>query len=47
MSILFSTKRIYNLKSLSDPNVFNITVENGCVERAKNWKVLGVTFDEN
>ena len=46
-SVLFSTKRKYNLKNLSDPNVFNITVENRCVERVKNWKVLGVIFDEN
>ena len=46
-SMLFVTKRMYNLKNLSDPNVFNITVENGCVEGVKNWKVLGVIFDEN
>ena len=46
-SMLFVTKRMYNLKNLSDPNVFNITVENGCAERVKNWKVLGVIFDEN
>ena len=46
-SVLFSTKRKYNLKNLSDPNVFNITVENRCAERVKNWKVLGVIFDEN
>ena len=46
-SMLFATKDMYNLKILSDPNVFNITVENGCVERVKNWKVLGVIFDEN
>ena len=38
---------MHKLKNLSDPNVFNITVENGCVERVKNWKVLGVIFDEN
>ena len=45
-SMLFATKRVYNLKNLSDPNVFNInllkynilfiTVENGCAERVKN-----------
>ena len=35
-SMIFATKKIYNLKNLSDPNVFNITVENGCVERVKN-----------
>ena len=46
-SMLFATKRMHNLKNLSDSNVFNITVENGCVERVKNWKVLGVIFDEN
>ena len=46
-SMLFLTKRMYNLKNLSDPNVFNITVENGCVEGVKNWKVLRVIFDEN
>ena len=46
-SLLFARKRMYNLKNLSDPNVFIITVENGCVERVKNWKVLGVIFDEN
>ena len=43
-SILFGTKRMYNLKNLSDPNVFNITVENGCAERVKNRKVFGVIF---
>ena len=46
-SMLFVTKRMYNLKNLLDPNVFNITIENGCVERVKNCKVLGVIFDEN
>ena len=46
-SMLFATKRMYNLKNLSHPNVFNITVENGCVERVRDWKVLGITFDEN
>ena len=35
-SMIFATKKIYNLKNLSDTNVFNITVENGCVERVKN-----------
>ena len=44
---IFVTKRMYNLKNLSDPNVFNITVENGCIERVKNWTVLGAIFDEN
>ena len=44
---IFATKRMYNLKNLSDPNVFNITVENGCVERVKNWTVLGAVFDQN
>ena len=44
--MLFATKRMYNLKNLSDPNVFNITVENGCVERVKNKKVLCAIFDE-
>ena len=44
-SVLFATKRMYNLKNLSDPNVFSITVENGCAERVKNWKVLGVIFE--
>ena len=46
-SMLFAAKRMYDLKNLSDPNVFNITVGDGCVERVKNWKVLGVIFDEN
>ena len=36
---------MYNLKNLSDPNVFNITVDNGCAERVKNWKVLDVIFE--
>ena len=45
--MLFSTKRRYNLKNLSDPNVINITVENRYVEWVKNWKVLAVIFDEN
>ena len=29
-SVLFATKKMYILKNLSDPNVFNITVENMC-----------------
>ena len=39
-SILGATKRMYNLKNLLDPNVFNFTVENGCVERVKNGKSI-------
>ena len=46
-SMLFTTKRMYNLKNLSDTNVFNVTVESRCIERVKNWKVLSIIFDEN
>ena len=46
-SMLFATKRMYDHHNLSDINAYKITVDNGSIERVRNWKVLGVNFDEN
>ena len=46
-SMLFATKRTYDQHNLSDINAYKFTVDNGSIERVRNWKALDVNFDEN
>ena len=46
-SMLFATTRMYKLHYLSNPDLFNLSVNNEPIERVNTWKVLGVKFDEN